>query len=63
MPILLSKQKKDASGKKQERYGTPVMRPVSVAQGQYTNQKGQSDHTGFKPEIVDDIHPENGEAG
>jgi hypothetical protein len=63
MPILLCKQKKDTSRKQQERYRTPVMRPESVAQGQDSNQKCQSDHAGFKPEIVYDIHPENRQPG
>ena len=60
MPILLCKQKKDTSRKQQERYRTPVMRPESVPQGQDSNQKCQSDHAGFKPEIVDDVDAENG---
>ena len=40
-----------------------VMRPESMAKGDDTNQKCQPDHTGFKPEIVDDIDPENGKTG
>ena len=60
MPILLCKQKQDTPCKKQKRDGTPVMRPESVAQGQDPDYKCQSDHACFKPEIVYDIHPENG---
>ncbi len=39
MPILLRKQKKHTSGKKQKWYRTPVMPPESMAQGKYTDQK------------------------
>ena len=63
MPILLGKQKKHTSCKKQKRYWTPVMRLESVTQGEDPYQKCQSDHTGFKPKIVYDIHPENGQSG
>jgi len=60
MPILLGKQKQDTSGKKQERHRTPVMSSESMAKGQNPYQKCQSDHAGFKPEIVDDVDAENG---
>ena len=60
MPILLRKQKKYTSRKKQERYRTAMMCPESMAQGQNTDKKCQCDHSRFKPEIMDDIYPENG---
>ena len=63
MPILLCKQEKDTSCKKQKRYGTPVMLLESVSQGQDPNQKCQSDHASFKPEVVYDVHSENREPG
>ncbi len=62
-PKLLRKQKKHTSGKKQKRYRTTVMAPESMAQGKDSNQKCQHDHAGFKPEIMDDIDPENGQSG
>jgi len=63
MPILLRKQKQYTSRKKQEGNRTAVMRPESMMQGQDPDKKGQSDHAGFEPEIMDNIYSENGKPG
>ena len=39
---------------------TPVVSPEPVTKRESPNCKGQPDHTGFEPEIVDDIYPKNG---
>ena len=58
MPILLGKQKKDANRKKKKWDRTMMMHPESMAKRHDTNEECQPDHTGFKPEIVNDIDPE-----
>ncbi len=63
MQYCLANRKRMPPVKSRKGNGTPVMRPESMAQGQNPNQKSQYDHSGFKPEIVDDIYPENGQPG
>ena len=62
VPILLRKQEKHTSCKKQKRNGTVVMSRKSVSQRKDSDDKSQSDHACFKPEIMDDIDPENRKA-
>ena len=59
MPILLREQKKDSAGKQQKGYRTFVMGFKPMSQGNDSYQERQSNHTGFKPEIVYDIHAKN----
>ena len=60
MPILLSEQKKDSAGKQQKGHRTFVMDFKPMPQGNDSYQERKSNHTGFKPEIVYDIHAKNG---
>ncbi len=61
VPILLRKEENHTPGKKQKRYKTAVMPGESMAERKGSDHKSQQDHTGFKPEIVDDIHSKYGQ--
>ena len=63
MPILLCKEEEHASGKKQKRDKAAMVAGETVAQRQGPNEKSKGDHTGFEPEIMDDIHSKNGQTG
>ncbi len=63
MPILLCKEEKHTCGKKQKGNRTPVVPGKSMTKGINANDPGQADHSGFKPEIMNNIYPEDRQAG
>jgi|GEM_PF-2354013 hypothetical protein len=62
-PILLRQQEKHTRRKQQKWDGTPVMTDESMAERQSPDKESQEDHGRLKPEIMEDIDPENGQSG
>jgi len=63
VPILLRKEKKHPGEKQQKRHRTAVVTGKSMAQGVYPDGPRKENHPGLKPEIMDDINPENRQTG
>lgn len=63
VPILLREQENHASCKKQKRNKTAVMPPEAMSERQGSDQEGQHNHAGLKPEIMDDIRTKYRECG
>jgi hypothetical protein len=61
VPMLLGKQQNHPRDKKQKWHGTTMMAEKTMAQRINTYGPGQQNHSGFKPEIMDNVNAENGQ--
>jgi hypothetical protein len=63
VPDLFEQQKNDAGQENKKRHQAMMMFAVSMPHGPGSDGKGQEDHEVFKCLIINDIYPENGQAG
>ena len=59
---LFQYQETETDRKKDKRPPAMVMFPVTVIKGIAADAKGQKDHSGFKPFIINDVHAKQWQA-